>query len=180
MPNIIGSYNKIVFTGTESTGKSYCSRIISSDLGLHLIEEQARIYLEKKRSEWNTRDILKIAELQKKIEIEAKKQHSAFICDTDLLTIKIWLEFINEKVPNWITAHLQNNPATHYLLMCPEKMEWVEDGIRKNEKERDYIHQLYIKSLNDLKIPYTIIRSDKENRLNEIKDALKLIMIEIV
>jgi nicotinamide riboside kinase len=178
MLNNIRNFKKIVFAGTESTGKSYCSKLISVEYGIYLIEEQARKYLEKKGFEWEAYDILKIAEMQKNAEIEAEENQTTFFCDTDLLTIKIWLEFINENVPHWITNHLQNHPAFHYILMSPENIEWVEDGLRKNKNERDYIHQLYLKALADSNIPYTIINSKKESRINEIKEILKSVMIE--
>lgn len=178
MPKKTLKRKKIVFTGAESTGKTYCSNLLSQEFKVYLIEEQARKYLEKKGFEWDAHDIFQIAEMQKKAEIEAEKNQTIFFCDTDLLTIKIWLEFINEKVPHWITNHLQNHPAFHYILMSPGNIEWIEDGMRNNKNERDQIHQLYLNALGDLNIPYTIINSKKESRINEIKEMLKSIMIE--
>ena len=95
---------KIIITGPESCGKTTLARQLAAHFEVALVEEYARFFFEKKETpQYKEADLLKIAvgqldaENQAEIalfkQLRSKKAPNSpplIICDTDVLTIKIW------------------------------------------------------------------------------------------
>ena len=82
--------HKIIVTGPESSGKTTLSKSLSKHLNGKLVNEFARNYLLKNNNTYNFENLLEIAQNQYKLENQKSK---IIVCDTDLLTIKIWSEY---------------------------------------------------------------------------------------
>jgi nicotinamide riboside kinase len=161
---------KIVFTGAESCGKSYSASHISTKFNLKLVAEHAREYLNVQKLNYNYADIIKIAKFQRNSELEAiHTSVNDIIFDTDLITIKIWLQYQHCDVPDWIENVIKTYHDRYYILMAPT-IPWIDDGLRTLEGNRLAIHQLYKKELTIQGFNFFEIDSKLDAREKEIKD----------
>jgi nicotinamide riboside kinase len=186
---------KIIFTGPESSGKTTLSKAIAKHFEAPLVEEYAREYFEKKQpplqrspyGQYFQTDLTEIA----KGQIENEKRHikpktRLIVCDTDILTIKIWsevvygncllelTELINTHHPSPITHHPSH--ITHhlsiYFLCSPEGIEWEYDPLRENPDDRDFLFKIYEKELIFYKKNYQILRGSFEQRFEKCVESV--------
>lgn len=170
---------KIVFTGSESCGKSHSATLIATKFELQLVPEYAREYLHLKKRYYTYEDILKIATLQHDAEVEAVNNLTTdIIFDTDLITIKIWLQYINYKVPAWIENEIKKYIDRYYILMAPT-IPWINDGLRNLEDKREDIHLLYKMELKKQGFSYYEIASSKDTRDLEVENLYKRLTTQI-
>jgi nicotinamide riboside kinase len=179
---------KIILTGPESCGKTTLARQLAAHFNAPLVEEYAREFFEKKRTpQYKVSDLTKIAIGQinaekKRLDIvnqqvianETSEKDAILICDTDVLTIKIWSEEKYERCDEWIIeqisdAHFQMPNAklttpsnfklqTIYLLCSPEGIAWEADPLRENPNDRARLFDIYEKNLQFYEKNYFILR----------------------
>lgn len=156
---------KIAITGPESTGKTKLSEQLAQHYNAQLVVEFAREYLINKGDEYTYEDIIYISKQQ--IEAEKKAFNSGaeiIICDTDTINIKIWLEYYNLKVPEFILNHIQSKPYDLSLLLYPNT-NWEADGLRKNENDRIELYSNFKTNLINYNYRYKVVNGLKEKRL---------------
>ena len=138
--------------------------------------EIARKYLAEIGTNYSEDDVLNIAKLQIKKELELLNSSSEFIFfDTDLIIIKIWLLEVYKKYPIWIDEHLQTYPADLHLL-CKPDLPWYEDSLRENPNKREYLFALYKNEIEKFGMKYAIIENNGDKRfLSAIKEMEFLI-----
>ena len=156
---------KIIITGPESSGKTTLSKNLSQHLNSKLVNEFARYYLQKNNNKYNFENLLEIAKNQLKLENQKSK---IIICDTDLITIKIWSEYKFGKCDSWILDKIntQKNEQRIYLL-CKPDLKWQYDPQRENKYDRDKIFNIYNKELISLGYKFFVVKGD--NRLDLAK-----------
>ena len=166
--------NKIIITGPESSGKTTLSNDLKKYFSTHLVAEYAREYIDQLNSKYNYDDLLKIAKQQLKNEGRTHLT-TPLICDTDLITIKIWSEYKYYKCDAWILQHIkkQKNENRFYLLCTPD-LKWKDDPQRENQFDRKAIFDIYKNELEALNHQYFVI--DSNDRLNKAIKALKKII----
>jgi nicotinamide riboside kinase len=185
---------KIILTGPESCGKTTLARQPAAHFNAPLVEEYAREFFEKKGTpQYKERDLVKIAIGQIKAEkkvLEAvnqqvtqkeKAEKDAFlICDTDVLTIKIWSEEKYGHCDGWIIEQMSDaefqmpnpKPATPsnfklqtiYLLCSPEGIAWEADPLRENPNDRARLFDIYEENLQFYEKNYFILRGPVSER----------------
>lgn len=155
----------IAVTGPESTGKSALSVQLADHYNTVFVAEQSRIYLQGLERHWEYEDVLAIArlQLQKMKEGLASGKRLVFF-DTELIAIKVWLDFYKLEVPEWITRAIVQAPITHYLLMDID-LPWVPDKLRENPNDRTVLFGSFERHLQQYQLPYTIISGEGEARL---------------
>ena len=160
--------HKIIVTGPESSGKTTLSKKLSQHLKGKLVNEFARNYLSKKNNNYNFENLLEIARNQYKLENQKSK---LIVCDTDLITIKIWSEHKFGKCDTWTLDKIsaQKKEQRIYLLCRPD-LKWEYDPQRENKLDRDEIFNIYKKELKNLEHKFYIIEGD--SRLNLAKKYL--------
>jgi nicotinamide riboside kinase len=158
----------IVFTGPESSGKSTMAEDLSREMYLPCVPECARLYMRDKR-DYVQEDLYRIAIMQE--AYEAQISSALVLCDTDLLTLYIWMvEVYGLCDLNWLsTLSLANK---HYLLCTPD-VPWEYDPLRENPHDRDRLYDVYKDTLDMLKLRYTVISG---NDLHERKDLCKSVI----
>jgi nicotinamide riboside kinase len=163
---------KVVITGPESSGKSTLFNSLEKHFNIKGVDEYARDFLNVTNGKYVAGDLLTISKGQIKGEMSVKKVNPLFLlCDTDLLTIKIWSNYKFNFCDTQILNLLNNNPADLYLLMSPD-IPWEPDPLRENPEDRVEILNLYINELKSLGISYHLIAGSAKERLNQ---AIKLI-----
>ncbi len=156
---------KVVFTGPESTGKTTLAEMLSAHLNLPYVKESARDYLNILNHPYGYQDILNIAMLQMSEEEKIKSiQPHLLICDTDLLTIKIWSEDKFQKCEHWLTHAFIDRAAEVYFLCTPD-FPWHPDPQREDEKRREHLYQVYKEHLIHYKIRFIELTGSIENRM---------------
>lgn len=161
---------KVVITGPESSGKSTLSKHLSESLFIPHVREYAREYLAALDRVYDQSDLLHIAKGQLGLEKDIICQTPSFlICDTDLLTIKIWSEYKYSCCDSEIIRLFKNNLPDLYLLAAPD-FPWEEDSQRENPDNREELFSIYEKEILDLKIPYKVISGTESERLELAMD----------
>lgn len=164
---------KIVFLGPESTGKSNISSEVARLCKATFVAEFARAYLDEHGVDYTYTDVIRIAETQAKWEREAEALNNNMICDTDLITIKIWLEYYRWEAPEWMDTFILKHKADKYLLMYPD-IPWMADEQRKNPHDRVALFNVFEQQLKSINANYSIIKGDGKSRLeNCLKEVQK-------
>ena len=167
---------RVVLTGPESTGKSTLASLLGRDLECPIVEEYARDYISQLKLPYSQSDLLQIAEGQFLLERKAKESTSLLICDTDLLTIKIWSEFKYGKCDSWIIQALKNNLPDLYLVCYPD-LPWEHDPQRENPNQLKELFDIYLREVKELGVAHQIIQGRGDARLQNAMIAVKEIII---
>ena len=159
---------KISITGPESTGKSILATALNKHYASCFVPDYSRTYFTDKPLNNNYEDIILIAKEQIRLELEAvqKAEATLIICDTDLINIKIWLEYYAYKVPDFIEDHLQENKNDLSLLLYPNTT-WEADGLRKNAHDRIALFDTFQRALDHYNYPFRIIKKLDTERLHQ-------------
>jgi nicotinamide riboside kinase len=164
---------KYAFLGPESTGKSTLAIEVAKRIDGAYVQEYARKYLTDFGDEVNADIIDEIAGYQMLEEeiIEVIEPGKTLICDTELITIQIWMEYLNYEVPNWIINDIQKADYDKYFL-CDIDLPWVADPLRKNEHNRHEIMKSFIDKLEFYKKDFVIIQGQGEHRIQNVTKYL--------
>jgi len=154
---------KYIISGPESSGKTTLCKELSKFYKTTYIKEYAREYLLKYNNKYQKDDLYKIA--KKQYQSEQKKNH-ILICDTDLITIKIWSNYKYGNCNNWILEQNEKQKKEkRFYLLCQPDIKWEEDPLRESPKNRNELFKIYKKELKILDHDYYIIKG--ENRTNK-------------
>jgi nicotinamide riboside kinase len=163
---------KIAITGPESTGKSSICEALQLHFGGVVVPEFAREFLSKKSNRYTFEDVEFMAREQLKREQSAfDAQHEFLFCDTDLLVMRIWMEHVFGKCPQWIIEESQGKHYDFTLLMDID-LPWEDDPLREHPHQREVLFQKYLEALEQSKRPFAIVRGNGEDR---IQNAIQLI-----
>ena len=157
---------KIGIIGPESTGKSTLASYLAHRYGGVLVPEYAREYMEKRAcaSAYTYEDVLNIAQHQvQQLQAgiyggitEGYRSNVVFF-DTELIITKVWFLHKYGTCPDFVEETLRAYPMDVYLLCYPD-MEWKPDPVRENPDIREYLFDWYEREIQELGIPYYIIR----------------------
>ena len=154
---------KVVVTGPESTGKTSLAMQLSEVFKCTLVGEYARTYLNKLDRSYHQYDLTHIAKGQFDMQNKTLKESSLLICDTDLLTIKIWSEFKYGNCDPWIVNSLVDNLPDLYLICYPD-LKWEYDPQRENPNDGMELFEIYLAEIKKLGVPFQIIKGLGEER----------------
>jgi nicotinamide riboside kinase len=175
------SMKKIVFTGPESTGKTTISEQVAAYFDVPHVFEAARLHLEKQPvgNKYTYEDLSIIAYKQLVLEnvswefedAESLSKIPFIVCDTDLITLKIWSNEVFKKCDSMTLQNIDNQSLKYekelYFLCSHEGIEWEDDPQRENPHDRDRLFKIYEKELIFYKKNYKILRGSVEERLAE-------------
>ena len=157
---------KVGIIGPESTGKSTLASYLAHRYGGVLVPEYAREYMEERACAcaYTYEDVVNIAkqqvlQLQSGIYegiTEGYRTNVVFF-DTELIITKVWFLHKFGKCPDFVEKALHDYPMDVYLLCYPD-MEWEPDPVRENPDIREYLFDWYEREIQELGIPYYIIR----------------------
>ena len=164
---------KIAIVGPESSGKTTLAVALGAHLHVPVVAEHARMFLERSGPDYIEEDLLRIARGQVRSEERLMAERpELLICDTDLITIRIWGEEKYSRCDPWI---LEQSVKRHYdlwLLCSPEGIAWEPDPLRENPNDRERLFEVYKGMLERLKKPYVIMSGGKEERLKAAVNAI--------
>jgi nicotinamide riboside kinase len=166
---------KIIFTGPESSGKSTLSGLVSEVFKTELVLEYARVYLEA-GSGYELEDLVKIAKEQNRheIDVSANVKSSRFVvCDTDLITIKIWSEYKYGCCHPYILNRIKKYKHEDRLyFLCTPDIPWENDPQREHPEHRWELFDIYKHTLESEQLKYILVQGDLETRMMNILSVL--------
>jgi len=171
-PNI----KKVCVTGPECTGKSDLSKYLSEHFKTAWVEEYARAYLNKLNHPYQQSDLTKIAHGQLRMEDEwLNESNRVMICDTNLLTIKIWSEFKYGRCDADIINRMNSRTYDLYLL-CNIDLPWVADPQREHPDKREQLWSIYKNEVIKTGVPFVEISGDRSARTAKAVEAINTLL----
>jgi NadR type nicotinamide-nucleotide adenylyltransferase len=168
---------KVCVTGPECTGKSDLSKYLSEYFKTVWVQEYARAYLNKLNHPYQQSDLTKIAHGQIRMEDEwmtdAKR---IMICDTNLLTIKIWSEFKFGSCDPEIIMTVNSRPYDLYLL-CDIDLPWEADPQREHPDKREQLWSIYKNEVTKTGVPYVEIHGDRSQRIAKAVETINTLLL---
>lgn len=170
------SIKKVCVTGPECTGKSDLSKYLAEHFKTTCVQEYARAYLNKLNHPYQQADLTKIAHGQLRMEDEwLNESNRVMICDTNLLTIKIWSEFNFGNCDQEIIAKMNSRTYDLYLL-CNIDIPWEEDPQREHPDKREQLWSIYKAEVAKTGVPFVEISGDRTARLAKGIEAVNTIL----
>ncbi|WP_299675636.1 ATP-binding protein [uncultured Dokdonia sp.] len=172
---------RICLFGPESSGKSTLSRKLSQHYNAPLVPEYAREYLQKLWDEeqkiCRPKDLLPIAAGQMQLENKAILNNpSMIICDTDLLTTKVYSEAYYEGwSPNLLTKYALINTYDLYLLTYIDT-PWQADDLRDRPERRQEMFDHFKNALEHNNRPYILLKGSVEERMQLATKTINKLM----
>lgn len=162
---------KIAVVGPESTGKSTMANYLAKELKTLCVPEYARFYCEDLNRQYTLEDEVNIFHGQRALEeaVATKVINNILICDTTILTVKIWCDHLFNHTPENVVEEIRNRKYDLYLLMDID-LPWEDDPLRDFPDEREHFMKVWIAELDAQNANYQIISGENRDRL---KNGLK-------
>ena len=169
---------KIAVVGPESTGKSTLSKALATHYRTVWVPEFARDYCANLTEPCTWQDEINMFYGQLELEKEAlPRANSLLICDTTILTVKIWSDHTFGKSPQEVQDKLQHHRYDFYLLMDID-LPWQEDPLRDFPNLREHFMQIWHKELIALNASYVVISGSDDQRLENAIRAVDQFLIK--
>jgi NadR type nicotinamide-nucleotide adenylyltransferase len=164
---------RISVTGPESTGKSTLCALLAKHYDAQYTHELAREYITNLQRDITIEDLKIMHDLQVNAEnIGYAKTKQLLFCDTDIINFKVWSEQVFKTVPPWLENSLSHNNYQFYLLCSPD-IEWMADGIRKNEHNRIFLFNCFQQEIEKKNTNYAIITGQNQDRIRNAIHAVE-------
>jgi len=159
---------KIAVIGPESTGKSNLSEYLANHYNCLWVPEFAREYCAKLNRECDMQDELNIffGQLNSERTIykeSLKANHKLLICDTTIVTVKVWTEHVFKTCPDVVEREFKQRHYDLYLLTNND-LPWQDDPLRNFPNEREFFYEWYLKLLQENNLNFRIITGVNEDR----------------
>jgi NadR type nicotinamide-nucleotide adenylyltransferase len=157
---------KVVLTGSESTGKTELARELAAHFRAPVSVKYVREYAEAHDGKIEFADHGPIARGQMEAEDAAiGRAKNLVILDTDLVSTVVYCRHYFGSCPPWIEREAHARAGDLYLLMKPD-IPWQPDGVRDrpDTAQRDEIHQLFRRKLDELRLEYVEIGGTRAQR----------------
>lgn len=164
---------RIAITGPESTGKTTLAQALAQALEVDWLPEYARSYLEALNRPYTYEDYEAICrgQIEAVQSLQATTARSLFVCDTELMVLKVWGDFKYGRVPTFVDAELKARPADLYVL-CGLDVPWIYDPLREHPEKRAELYHVYRKHLQEGGLPMIEVAGSLEERLETCRAVL--------
>jgi HTH-type transcriptional repressor of NAD biosynthesis genes len=166
---------KVVILGTESTGKTTLAEKLSKHFNCSLVLEAAREIIADSNN-FSFDDLHLVAsEHSKRIDKTILADSPLVIIDTDIHTTKSYSRFTFEKELE-ISANIYNSNRANIYLYLNNDVEYLQDGTRLSEAERNLLDLSHRQVLTDHKIDIIEIKGDWDERFQKAVEQVNKII----
>lgn len=161
---------KVCVFGPESTGKSTLARDLAKHYQTNFVPEYARTFSDAMKRDFKYEDMEdvgrgQVASMNSLIGLANK----IIFSDTDLLTTRIWSEWLFAKSFDFLNSTSQEFDL--YLLLDTD-VPWIDDEIRYFPEKRQEFFNDCREALETKSLPYVIISGDWDQRFNRAVTAV--------
>jgi NadR type nicotinamide-nucleotide adenylyltransferase len=178
---------KVVVVGPESTGKSTLCNKLAEYYKTIWVKEYAREYLLANGTNYSFENLLDVAKGQLAGEekgiaelkllhnnsVASENKRSLLFIDTDMYVMKVWCEFVFDKIHPWILNQVVERKYDLYLL-CNVDAPWVKDELREYPdlviREKLYHH--YKDIMINQNVPWLDVSGNYEERFQKAVNAI--------
>lgn len=165
---------RVVFTGSESTGKSTIAATMARHYGVEVVPEFVRAFAQQKGAAIEFSDHGPIARGQIALEDEylarsdrgdpahparPAPRHRLMIQDTDLLSTVVYCQHYFGRCPDWIEEAAQAR-RPHLYVLCHPDVPWIADGVRDRGHLREEVHALFQAAVTASGVPSLDLTGD--------------------
>jgi HTH-type transcriptional regulator, transcriptional repressor of NAD biosynthesis genes len=167
---------KVVFVGTESTGKSTIAKALAARYDTLWTHEYGRELWEAQGLQGTFEDHLSIALRQHEREETARPQARRFLfCDTNAWTTLQWSLRSYGTADARLTSLVDDTIGEYTWFLCADDFPWVQDGTRELvDGESGRFQEQQRRDLDARGIRYTLLTGPLERRLEQVERALGL------
>ncbi|WP_231137364.1 AAA family ATPase [Chromobacterium paludis] len=164
----------MAIVGPESSGKSTLAEALALSLRADgwraaWVQEYARAYYADRPYTADAADIEAIAAGQ--LAAEAAAGADILLCDTTVLTCKIWAEVAHGQASARLLALYRPQDYDLTLLACPD-IPWQPDPLRSHPTQRDWLLDLHRQELARQGVAALELRGPHAARLARARQAL--------
>ncbi len=165
---------RVVFVGTESTGKSTLARRMAEELNTLWTHEFGRELWETQGLQGSFADFLKIARRQRQREDAGVRHARRFLfCDTNAWTTLLWCLRAFGAADARLHDLVDRTELDYKWILCDNDFGWVRDGTREMEGVASgEFQQQHIRDLERRRIPFTVVSGSIEERVRQVKETL--------
>lgn len=170
-------FTKIAVVGSESTGKSTMAQHLAHELHTVCVPEYARYYCQNLDRNYTLQDEINMFHGQLALEesLIPLANQGILICDTTILTVKIWCDHLFGDTPSGIKDEIASRHYDFYLLMDID-LPWEDDPLRDFPDQREHFRDIWERELKVLHADYKVISGQGSDRLktglNSVKNFL--------
>ena len=162
---------KVVILGTESTGKTTLTEKLAKHFNCSLVLEAAREIIANSNS-FSFNDLHLVAnEHAKRIDKIILSDSPLVIIDTDIHTTKSYSRFTFDKKLE-ISADIYNSNKANIYLYLNNDVEYLQDGTRLSEAERNLLDLSHRQVLADHNIDIVEIKGDWDERFEKAVEQI--------
>jgi len=162
---------KVVILGTESTGKTTLAEKLSKHFNCSLVLEAAREIIANSNN-FSFDDLHLVAsEHSKRIDKTILADSPLVIIDTDIHTTKSYSRFTFEKELE-ISANIYKSNRANIYLYLNNDVEYLQDGTRLSEAERNLLDLSHRQVLTDHNIDIIEIKGDWGKRFEKAVEQI--------
>ncbi len=159
---------KIAVVGPESTGKSTVANYLARRLNTVCVPEYARYYCAELNRQYTLQDEVNMFYGQRALEdaLLPLAKSETLICDTTILTVKIWCDHLFGDTPKEVTNEIKSRKYDLYLLMDID-LPWQDDPLRDFPNDRAHFLAIWQKELDAISANYHIVSGLGDDRLEK-------------
>ncbi len=167
---------RIAVVGAESSGKTTLAFALGRALGAQVVEEFARTHLTLHGPRYGEADLPLIARGQAHAEEEAaglaaRHGRAFLVCDTDLITVRIWSEEKFGRCDPWVLQASEQRSYALWLLCRPD-IPWEPDPLREDPHDRERLFARYEALLRAQGRTHAVVGGALEDRLRQALAAV--------
>ncbi|OCK49620.1 hypothetical protein BA768_08475 [Chryseobacterium sp. CBo1] len=168
---------KVVFLGTESTGKTVMTNKLSEYFKANKVSEAGRDLIQNSKK-FEFENLEKVyTEHANRIEKVDHKESFLTLIDTDVHITKSYAEFIFGRKLNVPEEIIEKNKADLYLYLTKDA-EYIQDGTRLEFEERNLLDQSHRKVLVENKINFLEVSGTWEEREKMVIENIKNLILK--
>jgi NadR type nicotinamide-nucleotide adenylyltransferase len=166
---------RVVFVGTESTGKSTLARAMAEEHNTAWVHEYGRELWEAQNLQGSFSDMLKIGREQlRREDICALYAKDYLFCDTNAWTTYQWSLMAYGKADPRLRKLAADRMKSYQWVVCDNDFGWIQDGTREldGQKSIDF-HKQQLDDLDDWGIHYVTVGGSIEFRIEQVNAILR-------